>query len=527
MTPEETTSLFNEGRNAWNAWARRMDYTRLAMIKDGTWVDSDENADWNELTRDWHRAAGVDFSNKIFSNPVKFADYIFPGQAIFDYAVFQECADFRRAVFQNVALFRGVKFRAKAYFYRARFDKFARFRDVVFEGDAIFEHVDFKGAASFYKSVFHFQASFYRISVSRRANFIGAVFKRDTWFNHANFFGVVRFGEAIFYDESNFGASIFYDYVTFECSLFFSSVDFTAIRVERAFSLSNVRFRSVPDFEQSHFEEAPRLDVRTLDKRATKLGIISFLKRYVRDKNFRKKKSYIITKILKSDLYEIARASYKVFGFDNTEDLTARWRALKRLAAQAHDHAREQYFFRNEILAKRLIDDKLWHTSYYAGLGYQLLSNFGQAIFRPILFLALATFLFASSYLDVYFQQKGMEQTGFGWYLVWAKERAGFEQDQQLQCIQGTDHPGSAALRLSVRRALVLPGVVSPDALNPIEACLYGAESPEPQPLGKLVPPYRPTPPAVVGWLGVGQSVVSAVLLFLLGLGLRNHFRID
>jgi hypothetical protein len=68
-------------------------------------------------------------------------------------------------------------------------------------------------------------------------------------------------------------------------------------------------------------------------------------------------------------------------------------------------------------------------------------------------------------------------------------------------------------------------GVASAEKLNQIYACLYGIHgtccsgAPLPE-------KFTPVIPDVVDFIGIGQLLLSLVLIFLFLLALRNHFRI-
>ncbi len=197
-------------------------------------------------------------------------------------------------------------------------------------------------------------------------------------------------------------------------------------------------------------------------------------------------------------------------------DRAARYRALKRLAIQGHDHAREQEYFAGELKALRGHPDRLlpnplnWFRKdedgrrlpawpggarYWFGLGYQWFSDFGRSMLRPLVWWVLAVFGFAAAYLD----QHHARATTDG-------------------CLVGDGHPISAAIGLSIRKALPFAGVGSSEKLNQIYACLYGVHG--------AALKGSPVIPDVVDYLGIVQLLFSLLLLFLFLLAVRNHFRI-
>ena len=165
------------------------------------------------------------------------------------------------------------------------------------------------------------------------------------------------------------------------------------------------------------------------------------------------------------------------------------------MATQGHDHASEQLFFREELLARRGVTDRYWHASFWFGVFYQIFSDFGRSLIRPLLWWATGMLVFAAIYV-------GYHPSGGEWFL--------------LECVKGTSKPWVAALGLSLHRSLpALSGFG--DTLPQFQACLYGVQSEN---------PFRPVIPDVVSFLGIPQVLFSAAMIFLFLLAIRNHFRI-
>ena len=92
-------------------------------------------------------------------------------------------------------------------------------------------------------------------------------------------------------------------------------------------------------------------------------------------------------------------------------------------------------------------------------------------------------------------------------------------------CLAGPGDPWSAALELSIRKALPFAGVGSTEKLNQIYACLYGIHG-ETAPVAELPASFTPVIPDAVDYLGIAQLLLSLLLLFLFLLSVRSHFRI-
>jgi len=270
------------------------------------------------------------------------------------------------------------------------------------------------------------------------------------------------------------------------------AVSFQAARGNSVFSLAGVTFLALPDFSGAKFEEAPRLDNLNIEpRRFAQIILRNFVPQFKGDAN-----------------------------------RSARWRALKRLAVQGHDHVREQDFFKGEITEKRYVEHKLWQAEYWFGLVYEVLSDFGRSIGRPLFVLAVCVVGFACFY------------AGEAPKLI-AQPFAGFELGQEriaalvtgseavpMACEAGPDDPWRAALGLSLRNTEPFAGVGSSDKLKQNYACLYGIYTDEALKPGRLPRSFTPKIPDAVAFVSVVQIALSRALLFLLLLAVRNHFRI-
>ncbi|WP_340115340.1 pentapeptide repeat-containing protein [Pelagibius sp. 7325] len=546
MNQEETLALFAKGCDAWNAWAEKLLADRERLRKEGGWqeADFDEEPSWK--TKDWLDAAKADFAEQEFPKDADFQQLIFPGEAEFTKATFSGNAPFRKATFSGTAEFEGATFLGDAWFNGATFSGDAGFAEATFSGDAWFNGATFSGHARFDKAIFSGDARFIDettfsgdtwfngaefkglawfagATFSRRAEFIGATFSGNAVFTGAKFreigvfnaatfsddaqFGGARFGDekftgrayfkkATFSGDTWFGGAKFGDIAVFELAAFegstsFDSAEFKedasflAIDVKTVFSLAGTTFRRVPDFIQAHFAEAPRLDDLRIEPR-----------------RFWRRTRTRVGKAL----------------------LAARWRALKRLAIQGHDHARELRFFRGELLARRWSEDKPWHAAFWFGVIYQLLSDFGRSILRPLLWLSASVVFFTDRYLSLHPRFEGKSSPLVDW--LFYRLSSSDVEATPLACVAGSVTPWLDALFLSVHKGLLILGGLPGEKLNQIYACLYGIQPSNGGQPSRLPESFTPViPDGATAW-GLLQYPLSAVLIFLALLAIRNHFRI-
>lgn len=516
MDKDASISLYSKGKNAWNAWARHH-LSKKPKPSD-------------ERMRAWLAEAEANFAQHSFQHDAEFSGFHFPGRAnfenagfigaaTFDQATFEEGTEFSRAVFKRGASFSGATFKGEAKFREAIFQHNAwfgyttfqsdtdfgettfmgdaGFQKATFTGQARFREATFKGGALFFKTTFERIVRLYEATFKGEAMFREATFKRDAGFHkaafeheaslqRAMFWGDAGFSEATFqrgaeFSKANFKGDARFEQVAFKKASLFDDVvfdkeaNFHAIQGASAFSLADATFRTVPDFIQAHFEEAPRLD-----------------------------NTYIETQ----DSWPPTLANIKKW-FVGDPDLAARWRGLKRLAIQGHDHTQELVFFKGEVTARRGSIDKPWHALFWFGAFYQWLSDFGRSLMRPLLWWIVITAGFACLYLDRQPTATHAAATPVG------------------ACNIGPGKTWEAAFGISIRKGLLILGQDT-TTLNRFYACLYGIHN---EPVPKMKPgqlPARLVPkiPFEIVMLGIAQNLISAVLIFLFLLAVRNHFRI-
>ncbi|MEJ2125313.1 MAG: hypothetical protein P8Y47_11050, partial [Alphaproteobacteria bacterium] len=327
----------------------------------------------------------------------------------------------------------------------------------------------------------------------------------------------------------------FYRFSSFDNAHFLSSANFGAIRGERGFSLANATFEHVPDFIQAHFEEAPRLDnihvhARMIDPPATFLEEItqpplSWFPRF------------------------ISGAWHRIWHADKNNP--ARFRTLQRLAIQGHDADREHEFFGREICAARFVTDwpvhwKLWERGIWGGIWrfwfgwlYEVFGGLGNSILRPflwwLLLMAVAYVALLGEQVDVKAERAKLIEGGASTQSAYATSTwNAWDKSQSCYAPKGgngavnrlgglvpevaasTNAPAEA-LQLAIRNAFIVLDSGG-DSSHRAYGCLYGVE------LYGGNTPVAYVPREVANIAAV-QKLISAVLIFLFGLALRNMLK--
>lgn len=486
------TSSFRDTEFSWNAIFNGTKFLEAANFNRAT-----IGRRANFLGTSFHEQ--VDFTKIKVALEANFSEANFSDAAIFSQAEFSDEVKFPSIYFSGDAMFDGAQFLKASTFNIAQFCKLANFKGSYFGGSSDFASCQFGDDADF--SATHF---------AELADFPHAQFLKAGKFDRVKFSDQAQFSMATFSEDASFNSCWFEDFANFYRVLFKGNCSFAAAHADSAFSLANTCFSYVPDFNQAHFQEAPRLDHAEIPMPSS---ICSQLYQLIRDRNR---------------------------NFTLNQDLGARYRALKRIADQGHDHQRELQFFSGEVMARRGVEDfpvpwgrysgQLARTEtprrpgcasvvrFWIGVSYQWLSNFGQSILRPLLLWGATTVLFAMLYVERYVATIMSSTDGF-------LNRLWIGLSTWPECISGQGGILVSAIGLALRRGLVIAGLESSDKINHIYACLYGVYGTAQTP-GNLDYRFTPVIPDSVMFLGFAQALISAVLIFLFLLAVRNHFRV-
>lgn len=479
MDNEESLELYKQGKEAWNTWANEMLARKAKLEQNGLWQTDNVKQTHNQATEEWISEASVGFSGNLFNEEMDFYGFIFPYMVNFNNSSFLDNASFGNAIFNDDINFEFATFNSTAVFRNAKFVGNARFGYTIFSGKVDFANAIFKSNACFKNTSYSETTLFVETAFSNSADFEKAIFSGETLFNRAKFcanawFAEVQFnGVAIFdsaefeenarFHKTTFSQDMLFDQILFKGFADFSrahfkkKISFIAIHGNGYFSFKDTIFYFVPDFTQAHFIEAPQFDESDFD-------------------------------------IAIANRQYDNNGINN---ISSKWRSLKRLAIQAHDHKSELFFFAEEIKSQRGVKDKafpdlfnlVWPggSQYWLGLLYEFFSDFGRSVWRPTWWLVFFTAIFFLIYLNPFSTQNE-------------------ETTQIITSCERTE----AAFYLSVRHAFpIFFDASHSKKLAQSYKCLYG---------------HVKDQPAI--YVGVVQTAISTMLVFLILLALRNHFKI-
>ncbi|MBI1329023.1 MAG: hypothetical protein GC166_03855 [Alphaproteobacteria bacterium] len=178
------------------------------------------------------------FGGATFTGDARFGGATFTGDARFDYATFTGDAGFDSATFTGEAWFGSATFTGDAGFCGATFTGVAWIGGATFTGDAGF------GGATFARD-----AGFGGATFTGDARFDSATFTRGAWFDNATFSGNAWFRDATFSGGANFsGTGPFEKRASFEYARFYRGVEFSGRTFRERTEFSKARFHGVPKF---------------------------------------------------------------------------------------------------------------------------------------------------------------------------------------------------------------------------------------------------------------------------------------
>ena len=468
-------------RDVWNGWAKEMlaekekliAEGRWAVEKDWTWLGVFGHVGTNAQSRDWLERAAVNFNSLQLGkmNREDQPEGNHGGQKSTAvkilYCVLGN-ANFNAFVFPGDADFSQTMFTGGANFNTAAFAGDASFNQTSFAGEAWINAATFKGSASFGQATFTGDAYFSQVTFTGNASFSQATFTGNAYFSKATFAGVASFNRATFPGIASFHETTFTDSTSFGEATFAGDTYFSQSSFDGNTRFDRAVFSGAARFDAIHASRAFVLANARFETSAPDFNQAHFTEAPRLDKVS----------------VPIPKAAIE-FQRPDTDD-PARYRELTRIAEKAKDHDREHVFFKGQMRAERKLKVQGAFRRVFNRF-YDVLSDYGRSALRPLFWLVASTGLFAVLY--------GVASTAL------------VDQGKIAACGKIVEK----SLFLALANALpAISGGQRQSILNAYE-CLYGDKT---------------DVPVLVGYLGVVQTLLSVILLFLIALALRNMFRI-
>ncbi|AUN33391.1 pentapeptide repeat-containing protein [Niveispirillum cyanobacteriorum] len=184
----------------------------------------------------------IDFSGLLFINDIQFSGFIFLS-CDFGNCLFEGNIDFTKSLFMHEIRFEAAEFRVAPKFQEAIFLQYTYFTDTEFSKGFDFRKSEFKAPVSF-KSI--------KVEENADARFGGARFFREVDFTESKFGGNLFFGKAEFVGPSSFYECEFSKYgANFSGAIFSICADFRKSKFKGDVFFSNVYFPSIVESNPS------------------------------------------------------------------------------------------------------------------------------------------------------------------------------------------------------------------------------------------------------------------------------------
>ena len=321
------------------------------------------------------------------------------------------------------------------------------------------------------------------------ANFRSATFTGNAGFRSAAFTGDAGFGSATFTGSADFWGATFSD-AGFESATFTRDAGFQSATFTGSAGFRSATFTGSADFRSATFQNSTAFGEAKFLKEADFTGIKVERAFDMTGAAFKQVPAFNQADFKQApDLDDVTFPPVSYWRGGKAK-LAAQYRALRRMAIQGADYEREQMAYKGELRARRWTVDKWWAIGTWIGLFYDAFADCGRSIVRPAIAWCASIVLFAAFY--------------------WQQVAAGVE----ARC---TEAGGAAvqALFLSVKNALVIFGGTRDARVNQAYLCLYNGSAEQPH-----------IPPTVTFVETLAQIPVSATLIFLFLLAVKNRFKI-
>ncbi|MCZ0928614.1 pentapeptide repeat-containing protein [Halomonas janggokensis] len=416
-----------------------------------------------------HFAGFADFDKAHFAYGANFQETHFSEGAFFPDAVFARGSNFKKAYFSELAEFQEAYFVGHANFQEAHFVDFADFKEANFAMRTDFQKARFNGNASFEKAHFNEAAHFQEVHFAGETNFQEADFA-----DFANFQKVYFSGDTVF-QKTHFNKQG----VVFTDALFYAESTFFIESYFAGPALFNcAQFAGLVLFQKSNFDEEVFFQNASFNSYAD-----------FSDGTFKACTSFDgatfktqVPKLYQREIHQDTTFSdnpkhWPKVTSENAEEGKQAYTRLRQIAADNHNPDLEHFFLRQEMRCKEMLAKYFDKIIFIA---YRGLASSGISVARPA---GILTFIWLVS----------------GFFFHYAAKKVGDNSD--LSMLADLSLLGSFGLSFANLMAFL--------GFNR----LYFKE---------VIDEFGP-------WLSLlagAQTVAGVVLLFFIGLGLRNRFRL-
>lgn len=201
--------------------------------------------------REHYSRCSLDFIGVTLSDKCNFNNYVFSHITIFSHAKFANDVRFSGSVFSQDVEFYEASF-GKSDFFGATFLKNVHFDKASFGWETVFMHAVFKGGASFDSCIFNGGVIFYDSKFFHYAQFRKSIFLSSAFFSRVVFERNARFEDSIFedcayFDDASFDEADFFRTTFQKQSRFYGTFHYKLSNFE------NSCFKNIGHFEGARF----------------------------------------------------------------------------------------------------------------------------------------------------------------------------------------------------------------------------------------------------------------------------------
>ena len=342
-----------------------------------------------------------------------------------------------------------------------------------FNRRAVFQETHFAGTAYFRDSHFTEDANFQAVHFTGSADFLNAHFAISANFREAHFAGRAVFQKAHLGENTSFREAHFGESASFRKVHFAEAAVFQAVHFNGSADFLKAHIAMDANFREAHFAGSAFFREAQFDLIADFSDGCFKSKTVFDGTDFKGRVPKFFHRQMHQDTsFTDDPALWPQVTKDNAKDGKRAYTRLRQVAAEIYDPDLEHFFLRQEMRCKEHLAprfDKLFFRAY------RLISEYGISVARPVVGLALTIGVgwpFIASFLKY-------GQGGTGGAPIWE------------------------GLGISFGNTLPFLGLVR-----------------------KMHPDFYKQAPAWLDALSGVQSVAGILLIFFLGLGLRNRFRL-
>jgi hypothetical protein len=300
-----------------------------------------------------------------------------PTQIIqFDACRFDRNAAFQGFLFPRDCCFRSAMFSRKADFITATFLKEADFNSVKFSGQAVFAAATFTGECHFVSTTFSGLADFSSATFSNQAVFVSKTFSQEARFFCTRFSAGANFSLGTFYNFADFTFAMFARWANFGSTTFSNSTAFTRATFSKGTNFGSAKFSGQADFAAATFSGA------NIFQDTTFFGLTTFAGALFENEvpDFRD------AKLKEATEWHYATWPPPPKDKDAAQKQVYAYERLKMEMEKLKKHEDEQFFFKKELRARRALSP-FWSGARLFNWLYEITSDYGHSILNPILAL--------------------------------------------------------------------------------------------------------------------------------------------